>query len=301
MNRLILHHFDASPFAEKARLAMGIKGLEWHSVEIPMIMPKPDLMPLTGGYRKTPVLQIGAEVYCDTRLILEVLEQREPRPPLLPAGTPALAFAAWSDTSFFEPGAALSMALNKDIPEPVLADRKAFFEFMDFDELADCGPHMLGQFLAQVEIVEAQLSDGREFFSGDAVSALDVLAYFPLWMARGNVPGIEGWLAGYRHTARWEARMRDFGHGDRREMSAEEALRIAAAATPLGGDGVGDDPSGFGVGERVSVTPTDYGGVAVVGELITLNLRRISLRRQHPRLGEVNTHFPRSGYRVEAH
>ena len=67
---LILHHFNASPFSEKIRLVMGLKGLNWVSVVIPSIMPKPDLTPLTGGYRRTPVLQIGADIYCDTQLIL---------------------------------------------------------------------------------------------------------------------------------------------------------------------------------------------------------------------------------------
>ncbi|RZI55153.1 MAG: glutathione S-transferase family protein, partial [Pseudomonas sp.] len=69
MSELILHHYPTSLFAEKARLMLGFKGLSWRSVNIPSIMPKPDLMPLTGGYRKTPVLQVGADIYCDTALI----------------------------------------------------------------------------------------------------------------------------------------------------------------------------------------------------------------------------------------
>src|SRR5689334_19212590 len=36
--------------------------------------PRPELMPMTGGYRRTPVLQIGADIYCDTQLILRVLK-----------------------------------------------------------------------------------------------------------------------------------------------------------------------------------------------------------------------------------
>ena len=71
---LILHHFDASPFAEKVRLILGFKGLAWRSVQIPMAMPKPDVVALTGGYRKTPLLQIGADIYCDTALIARVLD-----------------------------------------------------------------------------------------------------------------------------------------------------------------------------------------------------------------------------------
>ncbi|HEX3451354.1 MAG TPA: glutathione S-transferase N-terminal domain-containing protein, partial [Isosphaeraceae bacterium] len=72
MKQLILHHYPMSPFAEKIRLILGFKNLHWSSVLIPNIMPKPDLTALTGGYRKTPVLQIGADIYCDTALIAEV-------------------------------------------------------------------------------------------------------------------------------------------------------------------------------------------------------------------------------------
>ena len=40
---------------------LGFKGLAWKSVEQPPILPKPDLTPLTGGYRRIPVLQEGAD------------------------------------------------------------------------------------------------------------------------------------------------------------------------------------------------------------------------------------------------
>ena len=60
---LILHHYDTSPFSEKIRLALRLKNLAWTSVTIPNIMPKPDLLALTGGYRRTPVLQIGADIF----------------------------------------------------------------------------------------------------------------------------------------------------------------------------------------------------------------------------------------------
>jgi len=78
MSELILHHYPQSPFAEKARLLLGFKGLSWRSVLISPVMPKPDLIALTGGYRKTPVLQIGADIYCDTALIAHRLEQEKP-------------------------------------------------------------------------------------------------------------------------------------------------------------------------------------------------------------------------------
>ena len=46
MTDIILHHYETSPYAEKVRLGLGLKGLAWASVEIPVIMPKPDLTAL---------------------------------------------------------------------------------------------------------------------------------------------------------------------------------------------------------------------------------------------------------------
>src|SRR5215470_10128128 len=85
MTDIILHHYDISPYSEKVRTGLGLKGLAWASVELPVIMPKPNLTALTGGYRKTPVLQIGADIYCDSQLIMRELERRYPTPSFYPA------------------------------------------------------------------------------------------------------------------------------------------------------------------------------------------------------------------------
>ena len=69
MTDIILHHYAISVFSERVRLAFGLKGVTWRSVSIPPMLPKPDLLPLTAGYRRTPVMQIGADIYCDTALI----------------------------------------------------------------------------------------------------------------------------------------------------------------------------------------------------------------------------------------
>src|SRR5882724_6141516 len=100
MNKLILHHYPNSPFAEKIRLIMGFKKLQWGSVIIPNMMPKPDVVALTGGYRKTPFLQIGADIYCDTALIADVIESLAPAPSLYPAGIAAAArtVGQWADS-----------------------------------------------------------------------------------------------------------------------------------------------------------------------------------------------------------
>ena len=116
MPEIVLHHFMGSPYAHKARVALGIKGLAWHSVEIPNIMPKPDLTALTGGYRNTPVMQIGADIYCDTQCILRELDRRFPAPSLQPpasAGLDWLLFA-WADRPFYAVVNAVMFGVNAD-------------------------------------------------------------------------------------------------------------------------------------------------------------------------------------------
>ena len=100
MPELILHHYAISPFAEKMRLVLGFKGVAWRSVDIPAVMPKPDVVALTGGFRKTPLLQRGADIYCDTALIARVLEDAQPS--LFPASAPlAPVLAQWADSTLF--------------------------------------------------------------------------------------------------------------------------------------------------------------------------------------------------------
>ena len=85
MTDMILHHYDLSPFSEKIRRILVFKQLPWRAVEQPIMAPKPDLTPLTGGYRRIPVMQIGADIYCDTALIARELEKRYPTPAVIPA------------------------------------------------------------------------------------------------------------------------------------------------------------------------------------------------------------------------
>jgi glutathione S-transferase len=298
---LILHHFDFSPFAEKVRLVLGFKHLAWSSVQLPMVMPKPQLMPLTGGYRKTPVLQIGADIYCDTRLIARELERRFPAPTLFPDGNRgiSLALSHWSDTALFEPGAGLSMAMTTQVPQEVLADRREFFTFMDFSTLPQQVPHLSSQLRANAHLIEEQLADGRPYLLGTQCGWADITSYFPIWMARTFVPAAADLLASELHMHAWEARMQSIGHGTRTDIEAGAALDIARNAIPDAGRGVDPlDPLQLAPGDTVSVTPADYGKVPVTGRLVTLDVEEVAVEREDGTVGTVVTHFPRLGYRI---
>jgi glutathione S-transferase len=309
-NPIILHHFDSSPFSEKIRTIFGFKGLPWASVRIPRIMPKPALMPLTGGYRRTPVMQIGADVFCDTQIVIREIERRFPSPTLFPSGAAGVPWALgmWTDRPFFQTAVNLVFgALGHKVPQEFIEDRSLLRGArFDVAKMRAAIPQMRDQLRAHLGWIEAQLGDGRTWLLGD-FSLADVSAYMNVWYLRSSlgsakdrdVAGLDRIFAGLPRVAQWEDRMRAVGHGRRHEMSAEEALAIAAEASPetLAGNDP-DDPNGRKVGDKVIVVPDDYGKVEVVGEIVSLSTQHIAIRRTDERVGEVVVHFPRAGFVV---
>jgi glutathione S-transferase len=300
---IILHHFEKSPFSEKVRVVFGLKNVEWTSVLISRIMPRPDLMPLTGGYRRTPVMQIGADIYCDTQCIIRELERRFPEPTLFPNGYDGVAWATamWTDRSFFQNTVNLVFgSLADQVPQDFIADReKLRGAKFDVPAMTAAIPQMRDQFRAHVQWIEAQLADGRPWISGDRAGLCDVNAYMNIWYVRAHLQNADEMLAGFDKTQAWEARLRAVGHGRRNEISTAAALDIAAGAMPQTAE-LSDpgDPNGRKPGDMVDVMPDDYGKVKVRGEIVALSSQHIAIRRRDPRAGEVVVHFPRAGFLV---
>jgi glutathione S-transferase len=301
---VILHHFDQSPFSEKIRVIFGFKGLGWRSVGISRIMPRPDLMPLTGGYRRTPILQIGADIFCDTQVIIRELEARFPTPTLFPSGHAGLPWTLgmWTDRSFFQNTVNLVFgSLGDAVPQDFIEDRgRLRGAKFDVPAMTAALPQMRDQFRAHVDWIEAQLADGRDWLLKD-FSLADVSAYMNIWYVRTNLAQADALLAACPGVRAWERRIQAIGHGSRAEMSAEEALAIAAQAGPqtatLADPG---DPSGRRPGDQVAVVPDDYGKVEVFGEIVALSAQHIAIRRHDDRAGEIVVHFPRAGFHVRS-
>jgi glutathione S-transferase len=300
---IILHHFQKSPFSEKVRVVFGLKNIEWTSVLISRIMPRPDLMPLTGGYRRTPVMQIGADIYCDTQVIIRELERRFPKPTLFPKGYEGVGWATamWTDRSFFQNTVNLVFgSLADQVPQDFIADReKLRGAKFDVAAMTSAIPQMRDQFRAHMQWVDAQLADGRTWMGGDKAGLCDVNAYMNIWYVRAHLANADEMLAEFAATRAWEARLRAVGHGRSSEMSTAAALDIAAAATPQTAElSDPNDPNGRKPGDRVEVMPDDYGKVKVSGEIVALSSQHIAIRRRDPRAGEVIVHFPRAGFLV---
>jgi glutathione S-transferase len=299
---IILHHYETSPYAEKVRVALGIKGLAWSSVQIPRIMPKPDLMPLTGGYRKTPVMQIGADIYCDTQLILREIDARQPSPALNPHPGVGDALAWWAEKAMFTPSVIVGFANIADqLPEDFKQDR-AKFSGRNFDPAAMKAalPYQLDQLRAHFDWLDRALADGRNFLLGEKPGTPDLAAYHCVWFVQRNAGKSAAPLGAFARLLAWAERMAAIGHGRRSELTSQRALDIAKAATPAAAPAAADvsDPAGRKPGQKVKVTPDDVGKDPVAGELVRSSAQEIVIKRTDPLVGDVHVHFPRAGFVV---
>ena len=307
MPELVLHHYPTSPFSEKIRLILGLKKLNWKSVIIPMIMPKPDVVALTGGYRKTPILQIGADIYCDTALIADVLERMQPSPTLYPhdVGAQARIIAQWADTTLFwtmipyafQPAGMQSLFAGVP-PEHIQAfgmDRKAFRGNAPRLPVTEA----TGALMIYLQRLEAMLEDGRPYLLGALPTIADFSVYHSIWFVR-RTGALASILGPHQRLQAWAEHVRKIGHGESVEIPGGEAIAIAHAASPAATAGhVVCDAHGIALGERVRIAANDYGTDPVEGELVVCATNELAVRRADSRAGEVVVHFPRAGFRME--
>ncbi|MCZ6823451.1 MAG: glutathione S-transferase family protein [Deltaproteobacteria bacterium] len=297
MHEIILHHYDMSPYAEKVRLALGLKGLAWRSVQIPIVMPKPDLIELTGGYRRTPVMQLGADIYCDTKACMRLLQRLQPEPSLFPGGDEATVWglSRWAETSFMM-AVTVFLGAGGVFNEKFIEDRKKMAPQVDFSKAGMVVPAKLLQLRANLDQLERQLADGRAFLLGDAPSLADLSAYHPHRFLTAH-PATQTLLDPLKHVPAWMDRVAAIGHGERSELEAKDAIAIARDASPAPIEGEAAPlPDGLAYGDAVVVLPEETGSGVVAGQLVPSPVHEIAIRRRSERAGELVIHFPREDY-----
>lgn len=305
MSDIILHHYPPSPVSEKIRTAFGLKSLVWRSVEQNRLPDRPELFAMTGGYRRIPVMQIGADIFCDTQCILRVLEDRFPKPSLFPnqgAGLP-FALSRWTDGPLFDLAFRVALApVADELPPAFVADRARLYIGPDADlekERADL-PHTLAQFRAQLGWLETRLETGRPYILGDAPGMPDLLAWYIVWFIKERYAEADRFFSEFPKLDGWAKRMADLGHGTSTPMLPAEALEIAKSSTSVTAEHSDPlDPQGLKVEMTVAIAPlTDSGEKAVEGSLRAVSRDMIAMTVNNPLCGEVVVHFPRVGYRV---
>lgn len=300
MTEIILHQYDSSPFSEKVRICLGIKGLAWAAVDQPVIMPKPDLLALTGGYRRIPVMQIGADIYCDSVMIVRALERLHPDPTLFSGGGTGMdqGAAQWTDRSFFQAAVTVIFANIAGSVDEAFAKDRAAMSGQPFDPAAMRAalPHMSAQLRAHAALIAEQLGDGRAFLSGDRPGLIDANAYYNLWFVKSFYPQGAALFEDLPGLSDWLARVKAIGHGTRRDIGREDAIAIAASAEPAHG---AIDPADAALaGKAVTVSATDYGRDPIAGTLVGSSPHHVSIRREDARAGAVVIHLPRLGFAV---
>lgn len=301
---VVLHHYSGSNYAEKARLMLGLKGLEWKSVIIPDVMPKPDLVALTGGYSKTPVLQIDADVYCDTKRIADELEARWPTPTLFPGGRKGVAdiIQYWADGAMTLAGGRYLIGRSHENWRPEFhADRAALWGVpIDLERMARSAERYRQQLVVYLEWLTDMLADGRTFLSGEQPGLVDISCHHILWFLHTGGDKATDVLIPYENIRAWLDRVTAIGHGKITEIDATDALAIAHDATPASEAFVTpDNREGLKPGDKVSVQAEIAGRDAVVGKLHVLTHLHVAVQVQGEQVGEVAVHFPRVGYVVK--
>jgi glutathione S-transferase len=310
MTDIILHHYPTSPFSEKVRLVLGYKNLNWLSVVIPMIMPKPDVVALTGGYRKTPFMQIGADIYCDSALICDVLEKMQPEPSLYPEHQKGAAriIAQWADTTLFwaamaynfsPAGSAQMFGIDSPQATEAIANAKMFAE--DRSKMRLGMPRLpaadaAASYKSYLRRI-ANMLEEQPFLMGKQPCIADFAVYHPLWFTRHRTSVMAGIFDATPNVLVWMDRMAAIGHAASSKLNAIDSIAISANNTPATiENSMFLDEHGIALGSSVTIASESFGSEPTEGELVAATRMHYTLRRHDDRAGTVHVHFPRIGF-----
>ncbi|MEM7469168.1 MAG: glutathione S-transferase family protein [Pseudomonadota bacterium] len=300
MSEIILHHYAISPFSEKVRRVLAYKAIPWRAVEQPIMAPKPDLTPLTGGYRRIPVMQIGADIYCDTALIIRRLDELFSERPVTVGADAGLAAVIedWADHRvFMHVVPPVVSALADALPEGFFEDRGAMSPGFDKEALIGAAPLALEQTKQDLNYLDQQLAQ-HTFLLGEEFSIADA-ACFHVVNFLLNDPSNEALIKDRPALDQWVNTVKGFGEGNVQEMAPADALSIARDAAPEDIDGPSVSARSYACGDKVTVVADDYGVETSVGEVVRIGENEIVITRDDDTVGVVAVHYPRAGYRIE--
>ena len=302
MAEIILHQYVNSPFSEKIRKILAHKNVSWRAVEQPVIMPKPKLIPLTGGYRRIPVLQIGADVYCDTGIIIRKIDELFPEPTLYPNGLEGAAHQIniFADRRMFWSTTPIIFAkLGASVPKEFIEDRSKMMQGADFGQIPAQAPDARNQLRAYLDMMDRQL-ERTTYMLGESFSLADAALYHPVWFLQSE-PTSFALVQKCPNLMRWFKRIDAMGHGGMKGMDPDDALKIARDSVPVTEESEDrDDPNGLKIGAKVAVTPDDYGFDPVVGKVVVSSIYEIAIERDDPSLGKIVNHFPKVGFHIKS-
>lgn len=281
-------------------------------------MPRPDLAALGISYRRIPLLAIGRHVYCDSRLILPVLQEKYPLDGVTTNPSDIAIqrlLQHWNiDQVFMHAARCLPFERSAFVRDPAfLADRaEATGNAFKMEDVIKARPESYAYIRSSFDLLETFLKDDRNWIlNGNKPSLSDIEAvYLAQWLVtdpvmEGAVP--EEFLSEklFPKTYAWIRRFKQaVGEAESKAPSpatlsgAEAFEKITTAAdTPTYGNISGADPLGLKIGQMVEIWPTDWASNHHDrGELVMLAINEVCIRNAQ----RVLVHFPRWNFRIQA-
>ncbi|KAH8726882.1 hypothetical protein GQ44DRAFT_704946 [Phaeosphaeriaceae sp. PMI808] len=285
-------------------------------------MPRPDLASIGVGYRRIPILSIGKEIYCDSRLIISKLEAFYPENNLAPS-TPAELGVQKLLESYTVDGGVFGNAVRliPYWPESSLLKDEAFLDDrqkligggrMTTEAMAAGRPDGLQHIRQVFDLLETTfLADGRDWILGSKEPTVaDINAVWPFeWMIldRGMQESLPEEYVSEKIYPKVYAWVRRFMSrvGERKKAHSKPTTldgETMASRTKGGAsmednlDFIDNDPIDVKRGDEVEVFPSDYGqSEKSIGTLVGLSIREVVIKN---RLG-LQLHFPRWNFSIK--
>ncbi|TEB30237.1 hypothetical protein FA13DRAFT_1734066 [Coprinellus micaceus] len=323
---VIIYRYAQSPYAQKVDNTLYLKGIPHKQVKISMVLPRPEISGELGiNYRRIPILAIGNDVYCDSNLIVSVLERRFPASAgystLLPAGKDGRTTHTglvkefskyYVENALFNNATGL-ISWDK-LPAPFLKDRGDLMgRKINPAALAGVAEKSISELSTHLVAIEEQLSDGREWLFDTVTPGLaDISVHFVLAWIKG-MPTSAGLFDEKRfpNALKWLNRLSALLKSKKNELGTIVALSGEVAGNDITSSSHEPDAVvGFDAqeaqrlkvqfGDVVQVAPEDTGrNYPTVGKLVALSLEEVVLEVQ-AKDGKIRCHFPRLGYSIRA-
>ncbi|EFW16237.1 hypothetical protein D8B26_006065 [Coccidioides posadasii str. Silveira] len=318
---IVLFHYTFSPYARRVAWYLNLRGIRYSQCLQPPIMPRPDLAALGVQYRRIPVLMIGKDIFCDSRLIIQKLEERFPAGKLGADDGDGKAIEKLIDIWTTDGGvfgrAAQLIPMNTPLTSDpkFIADRLEFSNRKPLSNDSQSNPRGEGMVHAKqaFDIMETTLlADGRDWILKTGKPTLaDIQGVWVFdWMIglKGALDPAQISEQTYPITFAWVSRFRKALSAARstypmpRTLTGKEALDGLSRADFAEPEGTVDpaDPLKLEKGDEVLVFPTDTGvNRRDRGHIVALNAQEVVLQRKTAdNRFDVRLHFPRTNFRI---
>lgn len=186
---VILFDYPFSPYAKKIRILFAAAGIPYKRCDVPMVLPRPTLLDLDITFRRIPVLAIGGDVYCDSALIIDIIQKHLGG---LPTSSADHAYEFFGNHVFYQ---GLSCIPPSLFTEDFIKDRAPIFPILARKDFGTLGPSGKAEFKTHLEIIERDfLAKASPFINGSKPALADIhLIWVVSWMMSSlglaEVPG----------------------------------------------------------------------------------------------------------------